>query len=280
MSKFLIYEFVTARTGIMAAIGNGSLTKRQGIALLAAATTRMTVYSLLAKALGEGIIGLLFDDDDDEEKKDPEKAVGQALASSFTSMIFGRDFGNSTKALINYGIERVNENYLDFLREGEYDPYKDALQYSAVPVEKKGSQTDLSDFLFNMTGSFGPAVKTTDLTIRKYFEPEKKELDAIERQEKEINTRIPLEIVGNLGFVPLYKEIRKSVIKNIYQKTLEEQLLGTYESKEQMKKINPKLYEKTFGEGTVYYRIKQREEKANARLKERLKEIKERENEY
>ena len=278
MSKFLIYEFVTARTGIMAAMGNGSLTKRQGVALLGAVTIRMTVYSLLVKALGEGVIGLLFDDDDDEDKKEPKQAVGQALASSFTSMIFGRDFGNSTKGLINYGIERVNENYLDFLREGKYDPYKDALQYSVVPVEKKGSQTDLSDFLFNMTGSFGPIVKTTDLAVRKYFEPERKEPEAIEKQQKEISTRIPLEILGNLGFVPLYKEIRKSVMKDIYKKTLEEQLLGTYESKEQMKKYNPKLYEKTFGEGTMYYRIKKREEKANAKLKERLKDMKAREN--
>jgi hypothetical protein len=274
MSKFLIYEFVTARTGVMAAIGNGSLTKRQGVALLAAVTTRMTVYSLLVKALGEGVVGLLFDDDEEEDKKAPKEAIGQALASSFTSMIFGRDFGNSTKTLINYGLERVNENYLDFLREGEYDPYKDALQYSVIPVEKKGSQTDLSDFLFNMGGSFGPAIKTTDLAVRKYFEPEKKEPEAIERQEKEISTRIPLEVLGNLGFVPLYKEIRKSVMKDIYKKSLEEQLLGSYESKKQMKKYNPKLYERTFGEGTMYYRIKKREEKANFKLKQRLKEMK------
>ena len=273
MSKFLIYEFVTARTGIMAAIGNGSLTKRQGVALLGAVTTRMTVYSLLIKALGEGVVGLLFDDDDDEDKKAPKEAIGQALASSFTSMIFGRDFGNSTKTLINYGLERVNENYLDFLREGEYDPYKDALQYSVVPTEKKGSQTDLSDFLFNMGGSFGPVIKTTDLAVRKYFEPERKEAEAIERQEKEIGIRIPLEVLGNLGFVPLYKEIRKSVMKDIYKKTLEQELLGSYESKEQMKKYNSQLYERTFGEGTMYDRIKKREEKANFKLKERLKEI-------
>ena len=41
-----------------------------------------------------------------------------------------------------------------------------------------------------------------------------------------------------------------------------------------MKKYNPKLYERTFGEGTMYYRIKKREEKANFKLKQRLKEMK------
>jgi len=101
MSKFLIYEFVTARTGVMAAMGNGSLTKRQGVALLGAAATRMTVYSLLIKVLGEGVIGLVFDDEDDEEEKAPEKSVGQALASTFSSMLLGVDIkisdNNSTE---------------------------------------------------------------------------------------------------------------------------------------------------------------------------------------
>jgi hypothetical protein len=39
--KFLIFEFVTARTAINAAMGNGSLTKKQGVALLGAVTTRI-----------------------------------------------------------------------------------------------------------------------------------------------------------------------------------------------------------------------------------------------
>tara|TARA_R110000868_G_scaffold133077_1_gene344479 strand:- start:1192 stop:4833 length:3642 start_codon:yes stop_codon:yes gene_type:complete len=223
MTKFMVYEFVTARTGIMAAMGNGSLTKKQGVALLGAAVTRMTVYSLLIKALGSGIIGLLFDDDDDEEdKKAPEKAVGQALASTFSSMLLGRDFGNISKTIINYGVEQVNENYLDFLREGDYDPYKDALQYSVVTPEKKGTQTGVYDLFKNMTGSYGPAIKTADLVLKKAFEDEKQDAAAIERQEKEKNVRIPLEVLGNLGLVPLYKEIRKSVIKDIYKKTLQE----------------------------------------------------------
>lgn len=272
MSKFLIYEFVTARTGIMAAIGNGSLTKRQGIALLGAAATRMTVYSLLIKVLGEGIIGLVFDDEDDEEDKAPEKSVGQALASTFSSMLFGRDFGNITKTLVNYGLERVNENYLDFLREGKYDPYKDALQYSAIPAEKKGTQTDIYDLFKNMTGSYGPAIKTADLVFKKAFEPEKKEIEAIEKQEKEKNTRIPLEVLGNLGLIPVYKEIRKSVMKDIYKKSLEEKLLGSYENKEQMKELNPKLYERNFGKKSAYYKIKERQAKSTSKLKERIKE--------
>jgi hypothetical protein len=271
MTRFMVYEYVTARTGIYAAMGNGSLTRRQGVALLGAVATRMTVYSLLIKVLGGGIIGLIFDDEEEEDEKSAAQSVGQALASTFTSMLFGRDFGNVSKTIINYGLEEVNKEYLEDLRTGEYDPYKDALQYSVIPPEKKGVQTGAFDLLKNMTGSFGPAIKTTDLVLKKAFEPEKKEADAIERREKEISRRIPLEVLGNLGLVPLYKEIRKSMMKDVYQKTLEEQLLGSYESKEQMKKTNPKLYERNFGEGTMYERIKEREKKANAKIKERKK---------
>lgn len=218
MTKFMVYEYITARTGIYAAMRNGSLTRKQGVALLAAAATRMTVYSLLVKVLGGGIIGLLFDEDDEEEEtKLAEQSIGQALASTFTSMLFGRDFGNATKGVINYGLEEFNKEYLEDLRVGEYDPYKDALQYSAIPAEKKGSQTGVYDIIKNMTGSFGPAIKTADLVLKKVFEPKKVESDAIERQDKEINRRIPLEILGNLGLVPLYKEIRKSMMKDIYE---------------------------------------------------------------
>ena len=216
MTKFLIFEYITARAGINAAMGNGSLTKKQGVAVLGAVATRMVVYTLLTQMLGSGLIGLFFDDDEEETEKSFMQKLGQSITSAFTSLVFGRDFGNATKTIINYGLERANEKYLDFLREGEYDPYKDAIQYSIIPREKKGSITDISDLLLNVAGPLGPALKTGDLVIRKAFEPEKKESDAIQRQQDEINVRIPLEVLGNAGFIPLYKDIRKAVLKEMY----------------------------------------------------------------
>jgi hypothetical protein len=217
MSRFLIYEYTSARTGIMAAMGNGSLSRRQGIALLGAATTRMTVYSLLSKALGSGLIELLFGDDDDEEEKSLDKSIGQALTSSFTSLLFNRDFGNATKMVINNGIEKINENYLQALREGDYDPYKDAIQYTSTPIEKEGKKIGLYDYIEGFSGAYGPAVKTTNLIIKTYSEDDKKEADAIQRQKDVKNIRIPLEVLGNAGFIPLYKDIRKEVMKEIYK---------------------------------------------------------------
>ncbi len=269
MTRFLIFEYVTARTGIMAAMGNGSLTKKQGVALLGGVTARMVTYTLLTQMLGTGLMGLFFDDDEEETEKSFMQKMGQAFTSAFTSMIFGRDFGNATKSIVNYGLERANEKYLDFLREGEYDPYKDAIQYSIVPPEKKGKQRDLSDFLLNMGGAFGPSLKTADFITRKALEPEKKKEDAIERRRKEINIRIPLEVLGNAGFVPLYKDVRKAVMKDIYKdlenadktagdkKKVEAEKLNGYKNSSEMKRYDPELWDKTYGPNAADYDEKQ-----------------------
>ena len=281
MTRFLIFEYVTARTGINAAMGNGSLTKKQGVALLGAVTTRMMVYTLLTQMLGTGLMGLFFEDDEEETEKSFMQKLGQSFTSAMTSLVLGRDFGNATKMMINEGVERANEKYLDFLREGDYDPYKDAIQYSIIPPEKKGRQTDLFDLLLNMGGAFGPALKTADFVFRKAFEPEKKKEEAIERREKEVNVRIPLEILGSAGLVPFYKDVRKAVMKDIYKdlekaertlgdkKKIKTEKLQGYESESDMKRYDPNLWDRTFGADAPDYDERQAE-KALKKTKDSL----------
>ena len=217
MTRFLIFEYATARTGINAAIGNGTLTKKQGAALVAAVTTRMMVYTLVTQALGNGLMGLFFDDEEEEDDDSILQNIGQAFASAFSSMVLGRDFGNATKLFINEGVERANEEYLGFLREGKYDRYKDNIQNSLVPPEKKGRQTGVWDYVQNMGGAFTPLIKTTDLIIKNASAKEPKTKAAQERREKENTMRIPLEIAGNAGLIPMYKDIRKAVMNDIYK---------------------------------------------------------------
>lgn len=285
MTKFLIFEYVTARTGIMAAMGNGSLTKKQGVALLGGVTTRMVVYTLLSQMLGTGLVGLLSDDEEDETEKSFTQKIGQALTSAFTSMIFGRDFGNATKSIVNYGLERANENYLDFLREGDYDPYKDAIQYSIVPPERKGKQRDLSDFLVNMGGAFGPSLKTADFIVKKALEQDKKKPDAIARREKELNVRIPLEVLGNAGFVPLYKDVRKEVMKDIYKDLEQADKIAEEKrekkknkpggmNREDLKRYKPELYEKYYGKSSPTYELEQRKAEIKKQKEKMLRKMK------
>jgi hypothetical protein len=194
--------------------------------------------------MGAGLMGLFFDDEEEETEKSFMQKLGQAFTSAFTSLTLGRDFGNATKMMVNYGLERVNENYLDFLREGDYDPYKDAIAFSLIPQGEKAQQTDFSDLLMKMGGSFGPALNTTDLLIRKLTSPPKQDEAAIERSDAENKVRLPLEILGVTGFIPLYKDIRKVVMKNMYK---------DIKQSERMSEYNKTLEQETILRGGINY---------------------------
>ena len=266
MTRFLIFEYITARTGVMSLIGKGELTKTQGAALIGGVTSRMVLYTLIGQMLAEGMTSLFDDDDDDfnltpdeDGMKSPEKMLGQAFASSFTSLLFGRDFGNATKSIINLGVEEFNESQLEFLRDGDYDPYKDALQYTIVPKSESGKGTDLGTFLKRIGAAYGPILGTADLLLQALTEDKKKTQGAQERQDMENYVRLPLELLGNLGFVPLYKDVRKIVLDQIYgdlsrakkqlkdKRKAKKEMLQGYDSESDMKRYDLGLWERTYG---------------------------------
>ena len=291
MTRFAIYEFAAARQGIYAAMGDGTLTRKQGAALLAGVITRMTVYTLLTNVLGSMLLSAFGDDDEEETEKSFMQKFEQALASTATSLLVGRDFGNTVKLFSNVGVEKINEKYFDFLRNGDYDPYEDAISYSAIPKERKGHQTDLGDYGLIFTGSFTPLAKTVDLAIRKAHEDPKKEAPAIQRQKAEIYQRLPIEMLGHMGLIPMYNEVRGVLMSQIYssleqeikaekvsekERAIEKVKLGKYETRTDMKRYDPELYEKTFGPGSPGYdadqaKKKLAEEKGDAKRAEKDK---------
>jgi hypothetical protein len=214
MSKFLLFEYMTARSAVYQLVKEGRISKKEAVAELAAVTARMTMYSVVISMLGESVIdmaaGLLGyrddEDDEDEKKKTLAQEVGQGLASTFTTMMFGRNFGNVARAPINMGIEYINQNYLDFLRNGEYDPYTDQLQYTIAP--KEGSKDPFMDIALNTVGPISPFVKTGRFVGKYMYASEGKTEEKKERQGKE-KWRVALEVPGALGFVPFYNNIRK-----------------------------------------------------------------------
>ncbi len=280
MLKFQIGEYLTARRGIYAFFGNGNMSKGQAARLMAAVVTRMTVYTVMSKMASEFFYGLFLDDEEEDDDKSFAQKLGQGLASTFTSLFLGRDFGNAARSVINYGIEKANEKYLDFLRDGEYDPYEDAIQYTFIPPEKKGKSLEAFDVLANISGPYSPALKSLNLVTKKLTEKPKKEDAAIERQEAEKNIRVPLEILGNLGYVPLYKDIRAIVNKSIYSeldKELDEQGKKKEEfkpmglNKSDLKRYYPEIYEQYYGEGTEDAARRKLEQEKNA-LERRMKD--------
>jgi hypothetical protein len=214
MSKFLLFEYMTARSAIYQLAKDGRISKKEAVSELTAVTARMTMYSVVISMLGEsvidmaaGLLGYRDDEDDEEEKKKTlAQEAGQGLASTFTTMMFGRNFGNIARAPINIGVEYLNEKYLDFLRNGEYDPYTDQLQYTIAP--KEGSKDPFMDIALNTVGPISPFLKTGRFIGKYMYAPEGKTEEKKERQGKE-KWRVALEIPGSLGFVPFYNNIRK-----------------------------------------------------------------------
>ena len=285
MTRFLIFEYITARTGVANLMGKGELTAKQGGALVGGVMTRMVLYSMIGTVMAESL-GSLFTEDDDEfdptapdKIKDFDKLFGQALFSAFTSLTLGRDFGNATKAIVNYGVEEFNESQLEFLRDGEYDEFRDALQYNIIPRNKGARGTDAGDFLKRILAAYGPLVGTTDLLIKTLTSEPKKTLEARKRQVEEQQIRLPLEIMGNLGLIPLYKDVRNMVLKNLYgdltkaqrqlnnKKKQREEMLQGYESEADMRRYDPDLWDITFGPNSEGY--DEREAERQLKIEER-----------
>ena len=246
MTRFLIYEYISARTAVNAMMGNGMISKRQGAALLGAVVTRMVTYTLLNTVFAL-LLKQAFGLGDEEDEKDIENQFGQALASTAVSLIVGRDFGNVVKGLLNYGVENLNEEFLDELRDGDYDPYRDSIAYTFVPADKEYKSNTLADYIRNLMGPFGTFYKMAEFGVKALSADEKKDPAARLRQLRELNERLPLEVLGNLGLIPLYRDIRALLLADIYKGMGKEKKGGktgmTKSEKAQMKEYFPEIYE-------------------------------------
>jgi hypothetical protein len=280
MSKFNLFEFTTARTAVHAAMGKGYLTQKQGVALLGAVATRMTLYTILSKYIGAGIVGAAYSamggGDDKQDKNTVLEEVSQALASTATSLFLNKTLGNAMRNVVNYGVEKFNENYLDFMREGEYDPYQDNISYTTIPVDNNSGKTDIAKNAAKYFGPLSPIIGTAVLAGERLTEPEKKTQEAIDRANKDLMVRVPLEIAGNVGLIPLYKDVRKVMMKEMY-KDMDQSSSGKSSqgglTKEEMKKYLPDVY-KQMQEGRTelkeFDKMKSKMQAEKKRLREQM----------
>ena len=212
MTTFLVYEYLTARTGVMNAIGRGNLSKKKGAALLGATASRMVGYTLMSSIMSD-----LFFGEEEEDEKDFDQQLGQAIASSVFSMGLGRDFGNATKAVINQLItEPVNKEFLTGLRNGDYNVYKDGLSYKIVPEGKMGRGVDFYDVMVNLTGPYSPLLKSARFATSAFTKPDAKTEETQSKYDKEKNLAM-LEVLGHLGVIPFYKDLRTLTRKQLYK---------------------------------------------------------------
>jgi len=231
MTNFMNFDYAAARSAVYNLFNEGYMTKKKATAVLAGITTRSIIYQIMVANMGAGIVGaalgLAFDWEDEEEvdEKSFFQKVGRGLTNVLVGYTVGRNFGNAVRGMINFGVEKINEEYLDFLRSGEYDFYKDNIAYTYLNVGDRGD-IDVPKMAISMAGAYSPALNTAVLIGKNFGAlssrvmgegPTKKEPDAIRREDMTVNYRIPLEVAGNLGLIPLYKDVKKAVNDEIYK---------------------------------------------------------------
>jgi len=218
MARFSLFEFGTARNAIFALFNKGDLSKAEAAGLLAGITFRMsaymTAYSMLSSVLDEE----LFDAKDDKDE-DIEDVMARQIVGAMISLLARQSLGNIPMLPINFYLEEsVNRDLLKGLRGGEeYDKYKHSIVFSQVGVEdlKKKSLEEI--FVDSFSGPYGPVINTLSRLLKVGVSSQTaKKPETRQKAMDEIENRLLLEVLGNLGLVPFYKDVRRVIIKDMF----------------------------------------------------------------
>jgi hypothetical protein len=182
----------------------------------------MVGYTALTQLFDEELFGA------EEKEEDKEKDFASLLARQFIgstlSLGLRRQLGNIPAIPVNFMIEHgINEPFLGSIRNGEeYDPYKHSLIFNQL-----GKQDLQKDFGLNLDtlirifgGPYGPLAKSLLRTGRVGSRAVFNKTEAgREKNIDELTNRMTIEVLGNLGLLPFYKDIRRIILKQMYGKS-------------------------------------------------------------
>jgi hypothetical protein len=216
MTRFLIYEYTTARTAAISAFMGGKMPRAKAFATLGGVTMRMSSYMILTSYLKDLMLSLFGYE---EEEKDLEEMFTRQTIGSILSLAMRRTVGNIPAIPINMAIEYVNEEYLEGLRSGEkYDPYEHSLVFSQVKLEdlQRKSITDLGVDV--ASGPYGSMVRSLDRFTKVSTGLSKsKRISTKERYQRELEDRMLIEALGHLNLLPFYKDFRTFALKRQFE---------------------------------------------------------------
>jgi len=166
-------------------------------------------FGLIFSALGMG-------EDEDEIKKED---LTRSVLSGIVTLAFGRNLGNISQTVVNLGIEYANMEFGEGItwdsvtKDGEkteYDPYKDSMVFSKIPVKRSPGRDLFTDFLISSAGPLTPTIKSVrraiTLTDRSINNSRKESRD---KNKNELFFKTPFDIAGSIGLIPNYKDLKK-----------------------------------------------------------------------
>ena len=215
MANFNLNEYASSRFAIGALFKSGYLTKREAIALQAGILARMSsyvaMYSLFSQLMDE-FLGA----PEEENEDDFTNTLKRQLLGSAATLVFRGGIGNMWSLPINTGIEKLNKEYLENLRNGApYDAYDNSIVYSLISLDDFGEKKFTEILAPVLAGRYGPYAKSLFRSVDlggKILNA--KTLEAREKATEELLDRmVTFEFLGLLGFIPLYKDARRIALK-------------------------------------------------------------------
>ena len=219
MANFSLFEYATARFAVGALQRRGDISRTQALGILAGVGMRMTMYPILYTVLSQAFDDELFGTDTEEDESDIEDIITRQVVGTMLTLLTRKSMGNIPNLVPSMLIEQLNEQALEGLRNGEdYNPYKHSIVYNQLSLDNLEDKGLTKTAVGIMAGPFGPIIKTlermTDLSFRSV---RNRTEESREKNQKELTDRMVLELLGNSGLVPFYKDIRRIVIKNMFE---------------------------------------------------------------
>ncbi len=257
MANFFAFEYTTARTAVNALFNQGSISEKQALGLLLGVTLRMSFYTILYQVISDQFDQMFRDkeDDDMDEAQEILDLAGRSMTGSILTLLTRQTMGNVPFTAIAYGLERFNENNLGVLRSGEeYDPYKHSIVYSQLGKKDLENEDLLSNLGNVFAGPYKPLLNTVDRYFSEIQRQSKSKKPQTKKQQDDLTQRMALEIGGNAGLLPFYKDIRRIILRMQYEER-EKTKTGSL-TKTELRKRNPRLYKKLYGPGSADARLR------------------------
>ncbi len=118
MANFNLNEYATARFAVGAMLKDGEISKAQAGKLLAGILARMSSYVILYRTFSKFFDEVFLGAPEEEEEEDVAQVITRQVIGSLSTLMFRGGLGNIPALPVNYGIEYLNKEYLDFLRDG------------------------------------------------------------------------------------------------------------------------------------------------------------------
>ena len=218
MASFSLFEYGTVRNAIGALYRSGDMSRSQASAVLLAATARMTLYPILYGVFSQGFDELFSNAEIEEDESDIEDIIMRQTVGTMLQLMTRRSIGNVPNLIPSYGIEKFNELMLGDFREGEYNPFKHSISFSQFnedDIAKKGFIATMAKIF---AGPMGPILNTVERSVALLYRSQNnKTKESREKNMDELTSRMALESLGNMGLIPFYKDIRRIVMKDMFE---------------------------------------------------------------